>query len=367
MAKIVGPDAQVTWRPAFKILSGYDLTTHQTTLSPFDEEDVPDILDGPDDRTVDFKLHTITSDEDFRSALAATFKTGTGFDITDSQAIEAFKSVKWGATKLATIVRCSITYPPQVFGDLPELDSKATSCLESRGAQGFLDRYGSHFIAGQICQSTYLAVYKHSTSTKEQMDAFKSRALSICGATDGGDSHPDLRKLASTMNVLTQSEIIFTGSGTHYLSKNPLSQGYDQFREWQEDQEPTPTIAILKHYSSVIHEIPRSTQRLTIQTDQAELNEAFQKVIFLDVRLRQQPRIGNATTLLDEIRELDKQLRHIDLELPDGHVKLKDWTDRYNEQRIKVDEWIRKNSDATLLKQLVQRAKDESPASPWKA
>lgn len=345
--------------------SGYDLATHQTTLSPFIHEDIPEVADGPDDRNVEYKSFTVTGDEDFRLALASTFNAGGGVMLlSTSKSVEALKTVKWNAKNMAIIIHSSITYPLQEFEDTPELDPKGSECLKSSGTQGFLDRYGTHFVAGQICKSTFLAVYKHRSETKEQMDAFKRKLSSFQGGLVDGDTLTEHVELAASMNIHTEVEITTTGSGARDLKRSLSTHGtQDALQEWQEDQEPTPAIAMLKHYSSVLHEIPRPTQQWPTQAD---IIQALQKMLFLDVKTRQQPRIENAPVLLDELRDLDEELHRIDSQQVDWQVQLKEWTIHFNNQKRKIDDWLRLNSDTVLLKQLVQRAKDECPGSPWK-
>lgn len=196
------------------------------------------------------------------------------------------------------------------------------------------------------------------------MTAFRGKLSASGAGVVSGDSLATYAELSASMNIHTEVEITTTGSGTRNIRQSLSTQGtLAAFHEWQDDQGPRPAIAILKHYSSALHEIPRPTQQWTTQTD---LLQAFRKMLFLEAKTLQLPRIENLPALLDGVGDLAEELNHINPHDVEWQPRLKGWSEHFRSQKRQVDDWVRVNNDAVLLRQLVGRAKEECPVSPWK-
>lgn len=353
---------KIPWDAGMTIGSGYDMQDLQPTRPAFDQFDLEFVTDTS--RLEDFKLETQTIEtaEDIQRAISL-MSNGSApvLSIGNLNAATQYLSkVKNNAKNMVTVISCTYTWPEETYDpeDPPDLTTEADDLLDQKKPDAFFSRYGQHFIAGRICQSSFHAIYTHGATTAEDLSNFKraiaESRMSMTTATEI-DQIAKYTEIAKSSNITTRLQTFVNGVddsiGLH-ASTHDVVPALKNFI--QESHKPLPYIAILKHYSLVVPGLPRPNQSWTLSSD---LWIALEQLTTIAVQARSHSLL-NAQRLLQSISELSHELAAIHLADHTWKEQLSTWSTKLQQIRQTLQLC---NTRANLM----TSARNTKPSKEW--
>lgn len=350
----IGTTGDIPWDASgMSIGSGYAIDEYQCVRSPFVPFEVSDpSKTAPEIR---FESQTISTEHDLVTAVDFALDGSIAVPAIASKAasVKCLQEVKIGTKHMATIIRCSIKSAPQKYVAHPQLTEEAKVCLGGKSyswfgfsnphPERFLSQYGQHFVAGQVCQSTLLAVYVHTASTSKELDDFKSKistSQGLSGVTSIS-SVANYTQEAKVSNITTKIYVHITGMRTDNVADVfSLTDIMPVFQGFLKDYEPVPYLALLQHYSLVVAGIPRPPMAWTIAPD---LVHAFKRGMVLNIRSRSCIMRG-ASTVIHTASKLCSSLNQIELRDEDWRERLVEWSGETESAENQLSVWLQRQA-----------------------
>lgn len=159
-----------------------------------------------------------------KRAINATLGTsarlfGIGLEATYKQ----LNDVKYSNLSMTTILRCTITKSPSRYKQNPRLKSDIEK-LMAEDISTFRRRYGTHFVAGYVEQSSISAVTHYTANTQEQLDNFKA-SMNVGKGILSADAAVDTLNSASNSNI--SKGVTWQSTGFNTLAPKPDLQPAD--------------------------------------------------------------------------------------------------------------------------------------------
>lgn len=326
---------------------GFNAQDMQSAKSPFVKIEVQPSEELPAHRRTEFHHQFIKDSGDFKKALKISVDGSTSVSLlSGSTSIRFLKDIECNSTHCTTFISCTITAPKQLYLSESHLTEPARDNLSKNGTDRFLRHYGSHFVAAQICQSTFSMMLTHTTaSSKDTEQLIQTLGTHYAKSVDA-TSLAELTDTLKKARVDTRVRLATTGSTfTDVKAFITLNDIIPIFDAWKASLKPEPYIAILKHYSLVIDEISRPISKWEIHTD---LVEAYETLLFLQMKMRSARETKALQPLMNSVENLERRLLNIEALSSDWKNDLQQWKIEYDES----------NAEFTKMYQPVERRQE---------
>lgn len=353
----IGTTGEIPWDAnSMSIGMGYEIDEYQCARSPFLTLGIPNLDKSSSE--IRFESQTIKADRDLATAINLTLDSSLAAPAisSTSASVRCLQDVKFDSRHTATIIRCSITCTPQRYVAQPLLTNEAEACLRT-GPEKFLSKYGQHFVAGQVCQSTLLAIYVHSASSSQELDEFKSTFSSSQALTGsiGLSSVAQFTEEVKSSKISTDIFVNIMGMRTESAAQIfSLSEIIPVFQGFLKDYSPKPYLALLQHYALVVADIPRPQNPWTIPPD---LIYALQRSIAVKIKSKSCAMEG-ALKVTQAALKLHTTLEQIELRDADWAEKLFAWSDEAENIEKQIDVWLRRQA---LVEKAVEKRAQRWP------
>lgn len=297
---------QIPWDASkMQVGSGYVAHECQAVASPF----LPFTLaeSNSTDPDVVYEHILISNEEEFQQEISSSMKAKASiFGVGLETSFEQLRDIKYNTKSITSILRCTVSYEPVRYRDVPQFHTSASSLLEQAGGPArFAESYGDYFVAGHKSSSILSAIITYTGSSRKQIDEFKGGLRSGKGiaSVEGAAAY---KQRAENSNLQHTIKWQSSGLALSLLTMDPGPVDVQRVLNNYTSCKPKPQIALLEHYSLVDNRISRMRESgsLPCTEDIAEARLEAQKI---QTRLQTCHLLG-VNDVRDQVSDIDHAL-----------------------------------------------------------
>lgn len=329
---VIGTDAFTPWDYRMNVGSGFNVEQMQVAKTAFSTFEIDAASESPH-RDVHVYCQVIDDEISFRLAtglLADDF--GSVCQAGETSIVKFLKKIECNRNNFAVLFRIVDSREPQLYKSEPVLTGPAQDCLKGQGVGAFTDRYGSHFIAGLVRRSTFdVMMQVHSENSKGSgrlVESVEERMDLGVVSTYLSGIFEKLQGSVADMNFAISS----TGSTPMQFKLNTTTDEVMlSLNAWKDSDAPLPHLAILKHYSLVLDEVPHPATSWKTRTD---IVDAYQDLLLLQMKVRSEGRIPQMDSMQLDLYHLEKRLARVEATDNDKYTLLEEWRKQFGNNML---------------------------------